>query len=677
MSSGIFGIGVSGIAAAQLGLLATEHNVVNANTPGYTRQRTVQATNIAVNTGSGALGQGVHVQTVERLYDKYLTGQVNTATSSLSEIESYYTQIKQIDNLLADPSAGLSPALQDFFSGVQQVAANPSLLSARQSMISSAESLVSRFGAIDARLTELSNEVNGKITDAVSEINSYATQIAELNQRIIVAESSFGQPANDLLDQRDKLINDLNGLIKVSTSTNTDGSVNVFIGSGQQLVIGQLAMTMTSGASSADSGKTVVGLATIGGGVLELPERLIVGGKLGGLVEFRSETLELARNELGRVAASMALVFNAQHALGQDLLGNSGAAVQAFFTTTNAGPSVIANSNNAPGTPPVASFLPPSFGPEMAEGNFFTNLTTSDYRLTYDGANYSLTRLSDNQNVTLTATATPGLFVTDDGFSLAMPATDTAGNSYLIQPTKNAAANISVSAVVAADSRLVAAAVPFRTETGSNNSGTGTISAGVTVGTTPGFNPATSLPVTISFNSTTTQLSFAGAGAPANVLVKYPGQPEVSAAVPVAYQSGMVISFSGMSFSVSGGLNNGDSFSLQANPAATSDGRNALALGNLQTRNTVAGDGEQGKSSFQSAYAQLVAGNGIKTRELKVAGEAQQAMLDQAQANRDALSGVNLDEEAANMIRFQQAYQASAKLLEVGKTLFDTLLQIG
>lgn len=677
MSTGIYGIGISGIQAAQLGLLATEHNVVNANTPGYTRQRTVQATNSAVNTGSGAIGQGVHVQTIERLYDRFLTAQVNTASTKLSEIDAYYSQIKQIDNLLADPSAGLSPALQDFFAGVQQVAANPSLLSARQSMISSSQTLVNRFQSIDLRLTEMGSEVNGKITDAVAEINSYAEQIAELNQRIIIAESSYGKPANDLLDQRDKLISDLNGLIKVSTTTNTDGSFNVFIGTGQQLVVGARAMKMTATASSADSGKIVVGLATAGNGVLELPEKLIVGGKLGGLVSFRGEVLEAVRNDLGRIAASVALTVNAQHALGQDLLGNTGSAVQAYFSLANAAPSVLPNSNNTGTAAPVATFLPPSYGPEAANGNFYTNLTTSDYRLTFNGTNYSLLRLSDNK--VFTPSVLPGGTLTADGISLALPGTGvSAGDSFLIQPTKNVAANIGVNAAIAADSRLVAAAAPFRTTANDANTGSGTISSGTMVGTASGFNSATSLPVTLSFVAGSPgQLSFTGLGAPANVLVKYPGQAEVSVATPVNYQPGMVISFNGMSFSISGAMNSGDSFQLLANAAGTSDGRNALALGSLQTRNTVSGDGTQGKATFQSAYAQLVAGNGIKTRELKVTGEAQQAMLDQAQADRDSLSGVNLDEEAVNMLRYQQAYQASAKLLEVGKTLFDTIIQLG
>ncbi len=679
MSTGIYSIGVSGIAAAQLNLLTTEHNVVNASTPGYTRQRAVQATNIAVNTGAGSIGQGVHVQTIERMYDRYLTSQVNSAQTTLSAIDAYYGEIKQIDNLLADPSAGLTPALQDFFSGVQQMAANPSLLSARESMISSATTLVNRFQSLDSRLSELSDEVNGKIQDAVTSINAYSSQIADLNQRIIVSESSYGQPANDLLDQRDTLIGELNKLVKVSTSTNSNGSFNVFVGTGQQLVVGNQAMTVTAFAASADPSRIAVGLQTMAGSSIELPEQLITGGQLGGLVSFRNETLDKARNELGRVAASVALTVNAQHALGMDLSGNAsgdGAVFNAnFFNVANLVPTVSANSHNAGSLIVSAQLSSPSYGPEVSDGNFYTNLTTSDYRLVFDGGtNYTLTRLADNKAFALSGSAPGTLSLPSEGFSVSLGAgVGSVGDSYLIQPTRNAAANVSVNAVIAADPRTVAAAAPFRTSATSTNTGNGAISSGKTV---PGFDVSLlrSSDITISYNAASaTQLSFSALPPGEMVTIKLPGSPEAAPVLPpVAYTQGMTISVHGMSFTLSGQPSNGDTFKLSLNSAGTADGRNALALGQLQTKNTTAG----AKATFQGAYAQLVANNGIKTRELKVTGDAQQAVLDQAEATRDSLSGVNLDEEAANLIRFQQAYQASAKLLEIGKSLFDTILQI-
>ncbi|MDK9719508.1 MAG: flagellar hook-associated protein FlgK, partial [Trichlorobacter sp.] len=373
MSTGIFSIGVSGLTAAQLGLLTTEHNVVNANTPGYTRQVTVQATNVAINTGAGAIGQGVHVQTIKRLYDQYLTSQVNSAQTQVSELDAFYSQITQVTTMLADPNAGLSPALQDFFAGVQNVASNPSLLPSRQSMISSAQTMAARFQNLDTSLSQMAEQVNGRISDAVNQINTYASQIADINQRIVVAEAGYGQPANDLQDQRDQLISEINKFIRVSTSTNTNGTYNVFIGNGQQLVVGSQSMTMTATASTSDPTKIVVGLQTMGG-AQQLPESLITGGELGGLISFRSNVLGVAQNELGRVATSLALTFNAQHQLGQDLQGNIlGDANFAGDFFTIPGPKLIENSKNT-GSGSLSVAFEPISAPKAPDfsGNFYT-----------------------------------------------------------------------------------------------------------------------------------------------------------------------------------------------------------------------------------------------------------------------------------------------------------------
>ena len=512
-------------------------------------------------------------------------------------------------------------------------------------------------------------------------INQLASQFADLNTKVVSGLAS-GQAPNDLLDQRDNLINELNKLIKVSTNTNSNGSFNVFIGSGQQLVVGNQAMKLTANAGSADPARIVVGLETAAGSSLELPEKLITGGELGGLIAFRSETLDRATNELGRMAASVALTFNAQHALGMDMLGNAngdGAAFNAdFFNVGGLAPTVSANTHNT-GSLTVSAQLvdPPPFGPDVNDGSYYTNLTISDYRLVFNGGtSYSLTRLSDNTTFALTAPAS--MTVASEGLSISLGAgAGVVGDSFLIQPTRNAAKNISVNPVIAADARALAVAVPFRTSAADSNNGNGAISAGKTV---PGFDVSLlrANDIAITYNAgVPNNLTFAGLAAGDQLTIKLPGMPEgapISQPFPtIAYTQGMTIAVAGMSFTLTGQPSNGDSFNLSLNSAGVADGRNALALGQLQTKNTMVG----GKATFQGAYAQMVASNGIKTRELKVTGEAQQAVLDQAQASRDALSGVNLDEEAANLIKFQQAYQASAKLLEVGKTLFDAVLQLG
>lgn len=661
MGTGIFSIGVSGIAAAQMGLLTTEHNVVNANTPGYSRQTATQATNIAVNTGAGAMGQGVHVQTVKRMYDSYVNSQVNTAQTQVSQLDAFYSEISQIDNLLADPNAGLSPALQSFFAGVQQVASNPSLLPARQSMISSAQTLVTRFQDIQSRISEIADEVNGRITDAVSEINTYAAQIADVNQRIVVAEAAYQQPANDLLDQRDQLVSELNKRIRVQTSTNSNGSYNVYIGNGQQLVVGSQVMQLTATASTSDPSKIVVGLKT-NSGTLQMPDSLIVGGQLGGLVDFRNRSLDSVANELGRIAASVALTFNAQHELGQDLQGSIAGDVGFvgnFFSVPS--PMVLPNAGNTGSGAVSASLAAPS-----NSGNFYTNLTNSNYQVTFGAAGaYTITRLSDQQQV---ATGSGAGSVTVDGVAISIGAVGNSGDTFVIKPVADAAMTISVDSRIAADPRLVAAAAPVRTAPTQTNTGSMTISQG---SVTTGYSAA-GLPVTLSATATTLN------GVPGTWTAVYSdGTTSAPSTGNVPLTAGTAtlakISFSGMSFDIKGSPAAGDQFSVQRNTAGVQDGRNAVLFAKLQTQNTVSG----GTATFQAAFSRLVADNGIMTRETKVKMDAQTSVLKQAQSAREALSGVNLDEEAAEMLKFQRAYQASSKILEIGNQLFDTILSLG
>lgn len=675
MSTGFINSGVSGIQVAQIGLQTASHNITNASTAGFNRQRIVQASNIAMLTGAGYIGQGAHVSTVERMYSEFLSSQVNSAQTQVSELESYYTQVSQIDNMLADANSGLSSALQDFFTGIQQVTANPSQLPARQSMISSAQALTARFQGLQDQLDQMYDGVNGQITSTVSSINSYAKEIGVLNEQIIIAQSSINQPANDLLDQRDQLVAELNKLVKVSTTTNSNGSFNVFIGTGQQLVVGTQVSKLTAQPSSADQSRFTVGLQTAAG-TQELPEFLITGGSLAGLLSFRSESLDEVSNELGRNAASLALTFNAQNALGQDLLGNidGDSAFEADFFVTGSSPMearVVANSNNDDTSTAV---LTATLNAASSNGtNFYTNLTGSDYRVGFNGTSYSVTRLSDNHvwpNATEPTALVPGtdFVLASEGITLSLTGAMSAGDSFVIQPTREVARNMTVNTAVAADARLIAAAAPIRTQLGEDNTGTATISAG-SVAT--GYSAASGLPATFTYDGTAVPPEMSASVA---VTVTHDGvTTPYAAGTGWEYVTGDSISFNGgINFSISGAPNDGDTFVVEENASGTSDGRNALALGKLQTQYTMSGQ----TATYQSAYAQLVSDNGNKTREIKVTGAAQQALLDQASSAQQSLSGVNLDEEAANLIRYQQAYQASAKVIDLGSKLFDVLLAI-
>lgn len=681
MSSGLYNIGVTGMTAAQMGLVTTQHNIVNASTAGYSRQRIQQASNVGIMTGAGAMGQGTHVTTVTRMYDRFLSQEVNRTQSNVSELDSYYAEISQINNMLADQNAGLSPALQGFFSGLQTVTADATSLTARQSLVSSASTLTARFQGLQTRMNELAAGVNGQIASVVAEINSYSQQIAELNSRIVVAESSVNQPANDLLDQRDQLVSELNKLIQVTTVTDSSGNFNVFVGSGQQLVVGTQVTNMTSAASSADPERIVVGLQTMGGKILELPESLVTGGKLGGLVGFRAETLEPALNKLGTIAASMALTFNAQHALGQDLSGRvTGDAgfVGDFFTIPS--PRVVKNAYNSATAPVVSASLE---APRNNGTNFYTDLNGSDYSLVYSGGALRLTRLSDGESWTganvAAINAQIGNGTADvrgpQGFTINVGAGAFAENdSFIIQPTRTTAGEIAVNAQIKADPRLFAASAPVRTFAALTNAGTMTLSQGVV---SQGYSLA-GLPLT----ATTTAIPLPGTGLqlsgfPAGAVATYSDGTTVAGSdLPLQNASAVLskISFNGMSFDVSGTAVLNDAFTFGRNTASTgiADGRNAVLLGKLQTQTTMSG----ASANYQAVYAQIVGDVGNKTRETQVTAKAQQALLNQATAAKESLTGVNLDEEAANLIRYQQAYQASAKMLSLGKELFDALLAI-
>ncbi|MBE7421510.1 MAG: flagellar hook-associated protein FlgK [Zoogloeaceae bacterium] len=639
MGTSIFNIGVSGLAAAQAGLLTTGHNISNASTPGFNRQQIVQGTSTPQFTGSGFLGQGTSVMTVRRIYSQFLAGQTLAAQTRLSELNAYADQLRQIDGLLADSSAGLSSALNDFFRGVHEVAAYPASIPARQSMLSMAQALSGRFQSVNGRIEEIREGVDTQLASTVTDINSFATQIAQLNQRIILAQAAGpGQPANDLHDQRDQLVAELNQKVRVTTMTESDGSLSVFVGNGQAMVVGVQSFGLAVGPSGADASRMTVGITLPGGGTAAMPESMLSGGTLGGLLSFRSESLDAAQNALGRIALGLAETFNAQHRLGQDL---SGAIGGNFFSAP--APQVIYPNNPANGGTAV-------IGVALAGASA---LTTSDYTLTANGGgNYTLTRLSDN--ATLFAAA--ALPQTVDGLAISLAAgAANAGDSFLIQPTRAAAGGI---AVALTDARSIAAAAPIRTEGSIGNTGTGSISAGSVNGPPP-VNANLTQTVTITFDNPPTSFDVAGTGT---------GNPS-----NVAFTAGGSITYNGWTIQISGTPAAGDVFTISASTGGVSDNRNALLLAGLQAGKLLAG----GTASYQSAYSQIVSDVGNKAREVQVSATAQESILQQAESAQQSLSGVNLDEEAANLLRYQQAYQASGKMIEVASKLFDTLLQLG
>lgn len=634
----IFTSSLSGMNAAQMGLATTEHNIANASTPGFSRQQVVLSSNPAQSLGAGFLGQGVNVSNVIRIYDQYLNTQVLQQQTQTSYLTSYHTAITQIDNMLSAPKGGMSLPMQDFFSAMNLVANNPESVSARQTLLSNAQAVVNRFQGIDQQLTDMTNGLNGQITSSVRSINSYAQQIATLNGLIKNAVAlGQGQQPNDLLDQRDQLINQLSQQISVAVLQQADGSASVLIGNGQPLVVNEQAMTLRAVQSASDPSKIDVALQN-GINTIPMQQSSLQGGNLGAYLAFRDQSLEPARNALGRVALGLATSVNQQNQLGQDLNGVLGANL---FNA--ASPRVTQGANNV--------------GTAVASASIanVSALTISDYQLKYDGGNYTMVRLSDNA-VTNLGAVPPAPSVVIDGFTVNITSgAMTAGDSFLIRPTADAAHNISL---LSNDTAKIAAAAPMRATASLANFGTATISNG-TVNAPPPTDVNLRAPVSITFDTPPTTFTVTGA---------------VPAVVgSVVYTSGQDISYNGWTVQITGAPVAGDVFNVATNTNATGDNRNALLMANFQITNLMA----NGTASLAGIYGQLVGEVGAKTHELDVTSQAQNNMMAQVVASQQSISGVNLDEEAANLLQFQRAYQASAKAMQIANTMFDALLSIG
>ena len=644
----IFQIGVSGLNAAQAGLLVTSHNITNASRDGYHKQEAVTTTQVPLQTGSGFFGQGVLVETVRRAYSQFLDNSLLQAETQASYLDTYHAQISQINNMLADPTAGLSPTLQAFFSGVQDVASNPSSVPSRQQLLSLTQGLVARFQSFDGRLSDLRTAVNRQLSDVTGEINTLAGEIASLNDQIVRMQADPSKPPNDLLDQRDALLSELNKLVRVSTIGLSDGSINVFIGNGQSLILGNQAFELDAG-PSAENPQDYGIFYLAGSNRIPMSSSSLQGGTLGALFDFRGQTLDSAQNQLGLVATVLAQTFNDQHELGMDLEGNLG---DAFFEVPQA--SAVANQSNT-GSAVLA-----------ATNTDVGALTGSDYRVQFAGGAWTVTRLSDNVQSTF---ATLPQVVDGVQISIASGAV-AAGDSFLVQPTRNGARDIAGSII---DTSKIAAAAPVRTAADIDNIGKAAISPGVVVDTgNAAFATAGALspPILIRFTSPTAYSIYDNTN-PASPTLIQAGIAYDALAQNEVFPTSTAVDY-GYRVSLTGAAAAGDAFTVGYNTSGVADNRNALLLAGLQTANTVA----NGTANYQSAYTQLVSQVGNRTRQIQVQSQAQDALVTQARAAQQSLSGVNLDEEAANLIRFQQAYQASGKVLQIANSLFASILEL-
>ena len=622
--SDIFGISVSALQAFQQAINVTSNNVANASTPGYDRESINLTEAIPQSNGAATVGAGVAVSGVNRAFSQAAANQLNTSQSTLGQLNALQSYTNQIDNLFGTTIGGLSTALQNFYNAFSNVANNPTSTASRQALIGQAQSVASSFQTASGELNSLNTDVNSRVTADVTQINSITKAISTLNNQIVTGTAQDGgQQPNELLDQRDQLVSSLSQLVNVSTTTDSNGALNVFVGNGQPLVLQGQVFSLTTVANQFNATQLEIGTSANSAVI----SSSITGGDLGGLLAARTQVINPALNQLGQVATAFAQTVNSQQAQGLDLSGNLGAPIFSLSA-----PLATGSSRNTDAV--TASVTVSSLGA----------LTSNDYVLSFVGGVPKLTNTSDGTSVTPAGAGTAASPYTAAGISIVLSGTPANGDQFLVQPTAGAAGGLKV---VLSNPSQIAAAGAVKTATASSNTGAASISSGTVINAA---DPNLLSPVTIAFTSPTTYTINGGA--------------------PNAYTSGGNIDVNGWEVQISGAPANGDTFTVTSNAGGTGDNRNALAAANSQNVGVL----QNGTTSITGGVSAIITGLGSQAQKINTAQAAQSAVNTQALSSVQSTSGVNLDEEAASLLQWQQAYQAAAQALAIGNSLFSTLI---
>ncbi|WP_413794567.1 MULTISPECIES: flagellar hook-associated protein FlgK [unclassified Pseudomonas] len=683
----LLNIGMSGLSASQTALVTTGNNIANVDTAGYSRQQTVQTTKASNQYGNVFIGSGTTLADVRRVYNSYLEAQLKTTTSLNSDAAAYQGQITPLDSLLSDSGTGLNGALTKFFASVQNVNSKPGDDASRQLLLSDAQALSNRFNSVASQMTAQSENINGNLSNMVDQVNSLATTVAQLNKKIAEVSNAGGAP-NDLLDARSETIRQLSTFTGTQVVEN-GSSLDIYLGSGQPLVMGNITNKLEAVPDKNDPGRIGIQLNS-GSSSMDLTQ-VLTGGEIGGLMRYRSTVLDPAMNELGRVALVVADQMNSIQASGIDMNGAFGSNL---FTNINSAAQIsqrsVASLNNSAGSG--------NFNIAITDSG---KLTTNDYKVTFtSGTDYTVQRLPDGTSMGAfnTATTPPPVI---DGFSMTFAnGTAAAGDSFKLTPTRNEAANIKTEMT---DSKRLAIAAPLGAAITPGGSGTLTIPASGQPSMTTKldiYDAATttiiqngiknSMPVKVVFGATSAdgtsqayQLLDAQGGAISSGTIK-PGQSNtLSLSVPLKDASGNPIMDSSVppvqrtvtfDMSIAGAPSQGSGINISLSQPGSLDNRNGTVLAGLQTAKTVDTGSSSKGISLNDAYGKLVEGVGAKAAQGKLDSAATGAILDNAKNARDSLSGVDLDEETGNLVKFQQYYTASSQIIKAAQQIFSTLI---
>ena len=647
----LLNVGSRALLANQAALQTAGHNIANVSTPGYSRQTVVLQTVQGQFTGGGYIGKGVDVQTIQRNHSELLTRQ-STAASAVDAGDTVrMDRLRQLQEVFSGGASGIGASINDMMNALSDVVSAPTDLTARSVALTRMDETAARMRDASQRLDEIGYTVAEQLKGSMVAVNSLAKNIAGINEQIARAKGN-GQPANDLLDQRDQLIRELNQHIQTSQVAADDGTVSVFVAGSQPLVLGNQAATLSIDDPidfGAGSGKKVLSFLAPGSSTkVELNESMLGGGQVAGLLRFQNNDLAEGRNLLGRMAIAISESMNTQNRLGLTLNGQPGENLFAPISLGNATPS---NFNTSTATMALTVADP-------------TALQASSYTVSFTAGDAgSVTRHSDGKVFNFDGSALPPVTVASvfsaQGLGVTLSGAVNAGDQFVINSLQGAAAELQALQYSPTD---LAAANPVNAAMGATNGGSLQLASLKATG--PITQPATGSPVTIAFT----------AGSPATYSATVPGPPVATIATG-NYVSGEKIAINGWQIALQGAPKSGDTVTVgnatdsQYGDWYKRDTGNASAL--MALRDVPMFDNATLADGFASAMAQV----GTRTQSAQFAAELSSSIAANLERDRTAVSGVNLDEEAARLIQYQQAYQASAKMIQIAQNIFDTLIQ--
>nr|WP_313267777.1 flagellar hook-associated protein FlgK [Stenotrophomonas geniculata] len=620
--SSVLSTGTGALLAFQRALATTSHNVANLNTPGYSRQKVNFATADPQNYGYGTVGNGTRITDIRRTADQLAISRLLDSSGELARLKQLSSMADRVNSLFSDAATNVAGVWSNFFDSVSGLSSNASGTADRQNMLDGGKALANRFVQLNTHLNNLNSEVNNGLLAGATEINRLAQEIAQINGAI---GTNIATAAPDLLDRRDQLITQLIGYTGGTAVIQDGGIMNVYTAGGNALVVGTTATKVTTVADPYQPERLQLALETQGNTIRLDPKA--VGGQIGGLMEFRDTVLTPAQAELGKLAVGLAETFNQAHHQGVDLYGKMGGD---FFNIGN--PRVTANNSNT-GTASLSA----TYGD-------LGKLDAQNVVLQFDGTNWKASRADTGASVPLTGSGTAADPLVINGVKLVVGGTPSANDRFLLQPTAGVAGSMEMAIT---DPSRIAAAAAVKGAAATANTGTGKLS-GVTV--TDASNANLRNPAAIVFTSATTYT--------------------IDGGPPQTYTPGQTISANGWSFVLDGAPKVGDTFNITPTPAGSSDNSNAAKLAKVESAKAF----NAGTVTLNGALGGLTTQVGAAARSAEYSLDAQLVINDKAQEVRDEVSGVNLDEEAADMLRLQQAYQAASQLISTADSMFQTIL---